>query len=355
MVMTPVHELKPGIQLYNDVFTERGQLLLSKGKVLMPRDLMILKAFLVTEIDNERPLPPLAAEMPVILETTIMSHPDRVAFEKVYEEMIRTLKQSFQSALVEEIPIYKLRTGLEQLINNSKQYNILTYTPQRLKKEEYMYHNALLTGMTSYRIAKWMHLPPNEGMQVALAGLLHDIGNIRIDPDILYKPTQLEPGEVEEMRRHTRYGYDLLKNVKGINEGVKLAALQHHEKVDGSGYPLRLEQSQIHIYAKIVAVADIFHAMTLSKNYRQAQSPYLVLEQLETESFGKLDPAVVTTFIRKVTQFHNGAKVRLNNGSVGRIVFSDRDHPTRPMVAVGEIIYNLIENRQLHIQSVVQR
>ncbi len=355
MAMTPVHELKPGIQLYKDVFTERGQLLFPKGRVLMPRDLAILKAFLITQIDNERPSPPLVAEVPIILEAPSVNHPDKIAFEQTYEEMIRTLKQSFQSALVEEIPIYQLRTGLEQLIHHSKQYNILTYTPQRLKKEEYIYHNALLSGMTSYRIAKWMHLPANEGMQVALAGLLHDIGNVRVDPEILYKPSQLDVGEIEEMRRHTLYGYDLLKNVKGINEGVKLAALQHHEKVDGSGYPLRLEQPQIHIYAKIVAVADIFHAMTLSKNYRQAQSPYLVLEQLATESFGKLDPAVVTTFIRKVTQFHHGARVRLNNGSIGRIVFSDRDHPTRPMVAVGETIYNLIENRQLHIQSVVQR
>ncbi|WP_411348602.1 HD-GYP domain-containing protein [Paenibacillus sp. WLX2291] len=354
MVLTPVSELKPGTRLNNDVFTEKGNLLLPKGKMLLPRDLTVLQAFLIEAIDNERPAPPAATDTPLILESTTIKRPERVSFEQSYTSMVHMIKQCFQSALAQDIPVYKLRTGLEQLISHSRHYNILTFYPAQMKQDEYIYHNALLTSLTSYRIAKWMGVPENEGMQVALAGLFHDIGNIRVDPDILYKPSRLEPSELDEMRRHTLYGYEILKKVTGINEGVRLAALQHHEKVDGSGYPLRLDHTRIHVYARIVAVADIFHAMTLSKNYRKAQSPYLVLEQLESESFGKLDPAVVTTFIRKVTQFHNGTSVRLSNGAIGKIVFSDRDHPTRPMVAVNETIYNLIENRKLHIQSVLQ-
>ncbi|MNN46406.1 Cyclic di-GMP phosphodiesterase response regulator RpfG [compost metagenome] len=188
---------------------------------------------------------------------------------------------------------------------------------------------------------------------MAFAGLLHDIGNTKIDPQILYTPRPLTESEAEEMRMHTTYGYQQLRKTAAINEGVRLAALQHHEKMDGSGYPFRLTGEKIHIYARIVAVTDIFHAMTLNRRYRKAQSPYLVLEQIKLEAFGKLDPNVVQTFVDKVTQFHNGMKVRLSNDKVGEIVFSDRNHPTRPMVSIQGQIINLMQETQLHIEEVI--
>ena len=93
--------------------------------------------------------------------------------------------------------------------------------------------------------------------------------------------------------------------------------------------------NKIHIYAKIVAVTDIFHAMTLDKFYRNAQSPYVVLEQIQLEAFGKLDPKIVQTFIQKVTALHSGTCVRLSNGTSGEIVLPiasiqpDRWYPFR--------------------------
>src|SRR5690606_30313385 len=156
---------------------------------------------------------------------------------------------------------------------------------------------------------------------IALAGLFHDIGNVRIDAAILEKPSKLTSAELEEMRRHTIYGYQILKTVPSINEGVKLCALQHHEKEDGTGYPLALKGDKIHPYAKFVAVADIFHAMTGNRTYKKPTSPYLVLEQLMTDSFGKLDPAIVQTFVTKVTQFNQGTVVKLNDSRIGEIIF----------------------------------
>jgi len=178
---------------------------------------------------------------------------------------------------------------------------------------------------------------------------------VRIDRSILFKPTALTAAEAEEMKTHTVQGYNLLKNVAAINEGVKLTALQHHEKIDGSGYPAGLSGDKIHPYARIVAVSDIFHAMTLQRSYRKAVSPYLVLETLHKESFGKLDPVYVRAFIEKATQFHNGTVVRLSDNRIGEIVFSDRNHPTRPWVSVNGTIINLTTNHRLHIESIIQR
>lgn len=356
-----IDDVTPGVRITHDVFTTQGNLLFPKGKTVMPKDIEILRAFLIEEINNGKTSKEdtiaSAAESNVSNEigAKVKALQKVLSFEKDYEKMINLLKNVFRNITAIEIPILELRGQLEKLLQYSREYNVLTFYPKGMNKQDYWYHNAVLTGLTSYKIAKWLGLPANEGMQVAFAGLFHDIGNAKIDLDILQKPSTLTSAEVEEIRRHTMYGYELLKNVKGISEGVRLAALQHHEKVDGSGYPLRLQADQIHIYAKIVGVADIFHAMTLSKTYSQAQSPYLVLEQIDSEAFGKLDPKIVTTFISKVTQFHNGTMVRLSNGLIGEIIFSDRSHPTRPLVSVDGSIYNLIEKRQLFIQEIIKR
>lgn len=364
----PVTELKPGLKIVSNVYSPLGGLLLQKGKVLLPRDLDILRAFLISAVEIEEPFKSSNSSE----ANTVKPTQERAKAEKApsapaesenehtismlhqeYDRMLHLTKSAFQSVLAAELPVYELRRQLEALLSQLKYYKVLTFTPRNMNEYDYLYHNAILSAMTSYLLAQWHGLPQKDWMQVAFAGLLHDIGNTKIDPLILYNPNSLTESEAEEMRMHTTYGYQQLRKTSAINEGVRLTALQHHEKMDGSGYPFHLMGDKIHIYARIVAVADIFHAMTLNRRYRKAQSPYLVLEQLKSEAFGKLDPSIVQTFVEKVTQFHNGMKVLLSNGKTGEIVFSDRNHPTRPMVSVNGEIYNLMQDTSLHIEEVL--
>jgi len=162
----------------------------------------------------------------------------------------------------------------------------------------------------------------------------------------------LTSAELHEVRQHTVYGFRLLEGGTALNQGVWLAALQHHERIDGSGYPMKVTGDKIHPFAKIVAIADMYHAMTSNRNYKKAESPYLVLEELQAESFGKLDPLYVKTFIERATQFHIGVFVRLNDGRIGEIVFSDRSNPTRPMISIHGTIVNLVQERHLYIREV---
>lgn len=369
MGLITVSEAKPGFKLGSDVLTTRGNVLLQKGKVILPKDIEVLKAFMIHKVEIEQAktganapaFNPNGTEDPTLNgKNAERPIPDGGAASTVqsslqdeYEKMVNLTKSAFLSSIAAELPIYELRTQLESLLGYIKQYNPLTFSPRNMMDHDYVYHQAVLSAMTSYQLAQWMDLPSKDWMQVAFAGLFHDIGNSKVDPQILHKPTTLTSSEQEEIRQHTKYGYQLLKQAKAINEGVRLAALQHHEKVDGSGYPLQLSGSQIHVYAKIVAIADIFHAMTLEKVYRKAQSPYLVLEQLQSEAFGKLDPTIVNVLVQRSTQIHNGVRVKLSNNQIGEIVFSDRDHPTRPMVSVEGNIINLMQQRQLHIQEVI--
>lgn len=374
MANISIMDVQPGVKLTSHVYSPLGGLLLHKGKVLDLRDVELIRAFLVPQIEVEDGSIPGMVErltaLPVnervgvdksltgeqmkqVNTREVLAVSPQTTFHQEYERMLQLTKNAFQSAFVAELPLYDLRHQLEILIDLLPYYRVLSFAPRNFKESDYFYHNAILTSLTSYLLAKWHDLPQKEWMQVAFAGLLHDIGNTQLPLALLYKPTPLTPQETEEMRRHTTYGYQQLRKLSAINEGVKLTALQHHEKIDGSGYPFQLTGDQIHVYAKIVGVADIYHAMTLKRCYSQTQSPYLVLEELRSESFGKLDPGVVQTFVDKTTQFHQGTHVRLNDGRVGEIVFSDRSHPTRPMVFTEDGIVNLMQLRQLYIDKVI--
>ncbi|MGG1879833.1 MULTISPECIES: HD-GYP domain-containing protein [Paenibacillus] len=369
MTIKTVSDLQIGIKLAEDVYTPLGGLLMQKGKVLLPRDIEVLKAFMVEQVtvesvegDSTRvPTVKSAGQKPSLLfseqpqasaEEESSARKEQSLHEE-YDKMLALIKRCYQSAITGELHMYEVRRQMQQLLEHQKDYYALKFIPRVTNRHDYRYHHAVLCALSSYKLAQWVGLPEKEWMQVAFAGLLHDIGNVRIDPIILNKPSKLTQEEQEEVRRHTTYGYQILKNVAAVNEGVRLAALQHHEKVDGTGYPLKLEGSRIHMYAKIVAVTDVFHAMTLDKFHRNAQSSYAVLEQLHLESFGKLDPMLVQTFIQRLTSFHHGMRVRLSNGSLGEIVFTDSKHPTRPMVSVHGEIVNLAQQRHLFIQEVI--
>ncbi|MUT68372.1 HD-GYP domain-containing protein [Paenibacillus sp. NEAU-GSW1] len=354
---TPLSHVKLGDKLGEDVLTPHGGVLFNKGKIVTPRALEILQAFLVPSVVIDSPLNALArnkGEAAAEPNNTKQTTPPS-SLQDEYEKMVALLKRTFNDyAPGLSLPVMDLRTQLEKLLQQAGSYNVLTFSPRTFNEQDYWLHNSVACSITSYLMAQWVKLPQKDWMQVALGGLLHDIGNIRVDRMILMKPTKLTDVEHEEIKRHPMQGYQLLKNVAAINEGVKLAALQHHERVDGSGYPQGIESSEIHPYAKIVAIADIFHAMTLNKSYQKAISPYIVLEQIQSDSFGKLDPGYVRIFIEKVTQFHNGTVVRLNDDRIGEIVFSDSMHPTRPWVSIDGKIINLTVERQYHITEVVR-
>lgn len=357
MAKIPVSQLKYGDKLKEDVLTQLENVLLTKGKLIYEKELEIIKAFMISMVVIE---PRKGAEgqiESVAEEIKPVESPAKgmMLFYKEYDKMLQLLKRVFSLAYTGgSLPILEIRTVTGELCSYIDFYKILTFYPKNVNMNENLHHNSIMVALTSYTLAKWHRFPQKDLIPIALAGLFHDIGNVNVDPVILEKPGKLTNKELEEVRKHTIYGYQILKNVPAINEGVKLCSLQHHEKEDGSGYPLALKGEKIHPYAKVIAIADIFHAMTSQRQHRKAISSYLVLEELFKESFGKLDPSLVQTFIQKVTQFHNGTLVKLSDNSIGEIIFTDRAHPTRPMVNVNGTIINLATDRNLFIKEVVR-
>ncbi|MGO4110291.1 HD-GYP domain-containing protein [Paenibacillus sp. YAF4_2] len=354
MATVALSQVKLGDKISDDVLTPLGGVLLQKGKVVTPRELDIMRAFLVPQVKIEMPANQAEKVQENVKQEPVVPSLSATPLHDEYDQMIVLLKRVINEIRSgQPIPVMDMRTQLEKMLQHENMYQVLTFTPRHFIEREYLLHNSVLVSLTSYRIAQWCGLPRKDWIPIALAGLLHDIGNVKIDQAILAKPSTLTTAENEEMKRHTVLGYQLLKNIASLNEGVKLSALQHHERIDGSGYPLAIDSTKIHPYAKIVAIADIYHAMTLNRYYRKAASPYFVLEQIQSDAFGKLEPGYVRVFVEKVTQFHNGNIVKLSDDRVGEIVFTDSIHPTRPWVSINGTIINLTVDRHLHIKEVM--
>ncbi|MGB4701824.1 MAG: HD-GYP domain-containing protein, partial [Syntrophomonadaceae bacterium] len=179
------------------------------------------------------------------------------------------------------------------------------------------------------------------------------IGKVYIDSEILNKPGQLTKEEYEEVKKHTTLGYNLIVQNGSFSHDVANAALLHHERADGTGYPMGIKGYNIPFYAAVTAVADVYDAITSDRVYSARSSPYTAAEILWEESFGRLDPRITKVFYDKIANFYVGNQVRLSNNEIGVVIFVDPSMPTRPIVMVDDKFYNLATDRSIFIQEVI--
>lgn len=253
-----------------------------------------------------------------------------------YEQDVGKTKQIFQALITEENLDVK---SAEEIVENvtaksENRRNIIDSVTQVRKIDEYTYYHSLNVSMLGMLIGKWMRLDEYKIRQIALAGLLHDIGKAKIPPEILNKAGRLTEDEFAEMRRHSEYGYNIVAAMDEIPDEVAMAVLTHHEREDGSGYPIGLRGNQLGLYSKIIAVADIFDAMTANRTYKSKDTPFKVFELMQHGSFGVLDTKVLNAFLKNITGYYIGARVKLNTGETGEVVFMNKLDFSRPVVLV---------------------
>lgn len=170
--------------------------------------------------------------------------------------------------------------------------------------------------------------------ELGVGSILHDIGKVMVPNDILKKPYQLTSEEFEEIKKHTHYGYEILKNTSGISMTAAYIALGHHERVDGSGYPYQLKGENIHKAARIVAVSDVYDALTSDRIYRRKLMPHEVIDYITSLGSHHFDQEVVDVFIRFIAYYPVGTGVILSTGEKGLVSKYNKRYPTRPTVRV---------------------
>ncbi len=201
--------------------------------------------------------------------------------------------------------------------------------------DNYTYYHSVNVGVLSIVVGVAAGMNHTELYQLGLGALLHDIGKVFIDKKIIDKAGPLTPEEFAKVKRHPRIGYEyLMKAYLDLPVPALMGVLQHHERMDGSGYPEGLSADDVSPFSRIIAIADVFDAMTSDRPYRSAMMPSEVMEYLMGGAGTLFDPDLVCLFTRRVAAFPLGTCVHLSNGMTGIVVENYEDCCLRPKVKV---------------------
>lgn len=274
---------------------------------------------------------------------------------KMVDRAARQMEAIFETvSRTGAVPFDEIKQDILPAISRAAQIPHIYHLFYELKaKDEYTYRHTICVGIIATLIGKWLNLEQADLFDLTLGATLHDIGKAKIPAQILNKPGTLTQDEYQKMKQHTIYGYQLLNNIPDINERVALIALQHHEREDGRGYPFHLKSEKISRLAKIVAIADVYHAMSSSRVYHQAEPFHIVISQMQNDVFGKFDPEIMLVFLFKIMDSLVGRRVLLSNGEEGTIIMVDPYEPLRALVRSEDTLIDLRLNRGLRISQVL--
>jgi len=204
----------------------------------------------------------------------------------------------------------------------------------RLKRfDEYTFFHSVNTSVLALSLGRMMGLQRDALHQLGVGTLLHDIGKTKIPLDLLNKPGRFEPHEFELMKQHVMRGAEVLSDMTGLADPFLKPALEHHERVDGSGYPHQRRKTELSQYGLIAAVVDIYDAITSDRCYHKAKPAHDALQFLYVISQkGHLDHQVVQRFIQAVGVYPVGSVVELNTGELAVVRRIHHGHPLEPMI-----------------------
>lgn len=348
----PFDELIEGMVFGDDVIDKEGRLLVSKNTVLTIETLEKLKKFssrkvfsmkvLLSELNIKTVVKLENGSVQEVASSQIKMEytKERLVIKEKFEEMHKSIKQSFDELSRNNTsPKVKkeLDNTVEEIKNNlSVNIELLNEILDVKATDEYLYNHSLNVAVVSNLIGRWIGLEQKDLDILILAGLVHDIGKLRVDPAILNKPGKLTDEEFAEMKKHPEYSYQMLMEMGYKDNAILKAVTFHHEKEDGSGYPLKISGDKITIHAKILAIADIFDAMTSNRVYKARVSPFKVLEMFQNQNFGKLDYKIIMVFIKRFTENYVGSEVILSNNQRAKIVSLNAYEITKPLLVTSE-------------------
>ncbi|MBP1754704.1 MAG: hypothetical protein H6Q59_1102 [Firmicutes bacterium] len=276
-------------------------------------------------------------------------------FEELYQMAIRTSHNLVEDVrFSRELHMVQALSCADNICRYMEHYtNIFTSLNLVQNKYPYLYSHPVNVAFLSYEIGKWIRLTPTELYDLVCSAFLHDIGKAKIRDSLLNKKEKLNGKEVEIMRTHSIIGYRLLEHMEELNPQILLGILHHHERIDGSGYPLGLKGDRISLYGRIIAVADIFDAVTATKSYQTKSSPFKAVEEIADSSFHILDPYIGQMFVNKSINFFYKCEVKLSNEQVGEIIYINQEEKTKPIIRCENEYHNLSKERNLEIVDVL--
>lgn len=365
-------DLRPGMKTAEDVYSYNNQMIVPKGTVLDDKMITRLEFYsvLAIRITDDEGLEGSTQQQAV--ESGSSSNISQLAENASYSERIKASKQfqEFEKNFLRTTEEFK--TSLKALAEEGKEVdskallnnitNMITEDMTSIsvfdmlhnmrQYDDFTYMHSMNVALICNVFAKWLNMSDTDVEIATMGGLLHDIGKLKIPDNIMRKPDKLSPAEYNIIKTHPLQGYNILKD-KNMDDNIKQCALVHHERCDGSGYPLGLTGDRINRFAKMVAIADVYDAMTAARIYRGPLCPFRVIGIFETEGLQKYDSQYILTFLEHIATTYMNNRVKLNNGEEGDVIFMNRNQYSRPMIQCGSKFIDLSKEPELYIETFV--
>ncbi len=344
----PVEELQPGMILARSIINDEMMVILSEGTLLSKAHITRL-AFLdipFVYVKDEYELSEAFQNVSALFD-------EGSAFVSEYKDVIHEARSIFEEAKSSgHAPVEKSKEVVKETIAPmAKQSGVMDYLLEVNHLAADVYNHSVRVSIISGVLAKWMQLSASETQEVILAGFLHDIGKTRFPDRLLDKRVETLTGEDREAyEQHTVDGQMILSASSGLSEAVKRAALQHHEAMDGTGFPFGIGGTDIHLYARMIAVADLYDNITTEREGFRKETPFAAIDKITADMYTKLDPSVCVPFLSNLKESFLGSRVYLSNGLSGTIVHYANDYAARPLIRVMDSeLLDLNEYRDVQI------
>jgi putative nucleotidyltransferase with HDIG domain len=200
--------------------------------------------------------------------------------------------------------------------------------------DDYTFTHATNVAVLTLGMAQSLGIADSEIHDLVLGGLFHDIGKLMVPRDVLNKPGRLTAEDMELIQRHPVDGARFLLSLPNISETAVIVTFEHHMKLDGGGYPKLGGVDKPHLYAQILAVADIHDALRTDRPYREALSPEKAASIMMKMAEGELNPDLTRRFFHLMGIYPPGTMVRLDTGEIGVVKRGNPSEPMRPLVKI---------------------
>lgn len=354
IVTIPIGKVAPGMIAAQDIYSKNKELIIGKDSIIDSNGIAKITFYDILSIQVYLDEKAQIEEDDNIIFTSDTEKERFMIFNESYRKSFLNIKESFQQILTmgKEIDEQKLVENVEAVVmSTGSNYHVFDMLYNIKDFEDETYHHCMNVAMICNVFADWLDMSEDDKKQMTLCGLLHDLGKLLISEDVLKKPGKLTDEEFELIKQHPSKGYDFLKN-KNVSEKVKNAALLHHERCDGTGYPFGRKMNEIDSFAAITAIADVYEAMTAPRAYRKGLSPFRVIKLFEEEGRQQFNPNYLMPILKDLSNTYVQHRVRLNNNMEGIVIMINKNELYRPVVMVENETIDLTKKRDLSIEQV---
>lgn len=326
VIFVPIYRLKDGMKLADDIqlsYNDKSNAFLLKNGAILTRD----------NINKLSKLGIYGIYIDDGIKNPLLDNDLRRESVFVIKEIFSFCEKNH--IILNENTIKQIENVSDKLVENiynNKEISVCIKDLQTYDSNTYMH--SVGVAIISIAIGTELCLSKKELCKLGVSALLHDIGKVEIPIEIINKPSKLTEEEFEIIKSHPNLGGKYFLEHKSVSNDIYMGIVGHHEKIDGTGYPNSLKGEEIPLFARIIAVADVYESLTGKRSYRKPIRPMEAIEYIMAGVGSSFDYNVVQAFLRKIEPYPVGTYVKLSDKRCAKVIRANRENSLRPVIKI---------------------